>query len=208
MVKMGLVASIKPSESYSTQHGTFYPMWVNFTNGDSGLYTSKSANQTKFVVGSEAAYQLEEKTAKSGKTYFKLKPDNIEFARSVGASPNGSSNGFSGSSTTQEEIVRQTCLMAASTVANNAEQALNAALIFADWVGVAKDKSQSIIRQSCLKSASAVSATSKEKVLEVAEKFLAFVNDSQEAVTPAQHMAGRETPAPVVEEVVEDGLPF
>lgn len=45
---------------------------VEFQNGDSGFYTSKDENQDKFVVGKEVEYNIEEKTGKTGKTYFKL----------------------------------------------------------------------------------------------------------------------------------------
>ena len=45
---------------------------IDFENGDSGFYTSKSEDQTKFVVGKESEYLIEEKEGKTGKKYFKI----------------------------------------------------------------------------------------------------------------------------------------
>ena len=45
---------------------------IEFENGDRGFYSTKSAEQSKFVVGSEAEYNIEEKEGKSGKKYFKV----------------------------------------------------------------------------------------------------------------------------------------
>ena len=204
MIKTATVASIKPIESYSTQYGTFYPMWVNFDNGDSGMYTSKSMNQTKFVVGQPAYYSATPTTAKSGKTYNKIKPESAEFAQANGAPVAAASNN-------QDEIVRQTCLIAAASVAKNSSQALQAAKTFFEWANKANGKNESIVRQSCLKTAATISATSKEKVLEVAEQLLAFVYEKPEPVQYDDHFSGRQDlalkkePASTIE---EDDLPF
>lgn len=45
---------------------------IEFENGDKGFYTSKSADQTKFIVGKEADYNIEKKTGSTGKEYFKI----------------------------------------------------------------------------------------------------------------------------------------
>jgi hypothetical protein len=45
---------------------------VEFENLDKGFYTSKSDNQSKFVVGQEVEYLIEEKQGKTGNTYFKV----------------------------------------------------------------------------------------------------------------------------------------
>lgn len=39
---------------------------IEFDNGDKGFYTSKSAEQTKFVVGNVADYELETKQGSKG----------------------------------------------------------------------------------------------------------------------------------------------
>lgn len=45
---------------------------VEFADGVKGFYTSKDASQTKFVVGQEAEYLIEEKEGKNGKKYNKI----------------------------------------------------------------------------------------------------------------------------------------
>lgn len=45
---------------------------IDFDNGDSGFYTSKFEDQTKFVVGKESEYLIEEKEGKTGKKYYKI----------------------------------------------------------------------------------------------------------------------------------------
>lgn len=45
---------------------------IELDNGDSGFYTSKNEDQTKFVVGKEAEYNIEKKIGKEGKEYFKI----------------------------------------------------------------------------------------------------------------------------------------
>jgi hypothetical protein len=39
---------------------------INLDNGDSGFYTSKNEDQTKFVVGQETEYLIEQKQGKNG----------------------------------------------------------------------------------------------------------------------------------------------
>lgn len=45
---------------------------IELENGDKGFFSTKSQEQTKFVVGKEAEYNIEEKEAKKGGTYFKI----------------------------------------------------------------------------------------------------------------------------------------
>jgi hypothetical protein len=45
---------------------------IEFANGDKGFYSTKSPDQTKFIVGADAEYQIEEKEGKTGKKYFKI----------------------------------------------------------------------------------------------------------------------------------------
>lgn len=44
---------------------------VELDNGDKGFYVSKNENQTKFVVGQETEYNIEEKQGKKG-AYYKI----------------------------------------------------------------------------------------------------------------------------------------
>lgn len=52
---------------------------IDFDNGDSGFYVSKNENQTKFVPEQEAEYNIEKKTGKTGKDYFKISTPQSEF---------------------------------------------------------------------------------------------------------------------------------
>lgn len=45
---------------------------IEFATGEKGYYTSKDADQKKFVVGSETEFNLETKPSKSGSTYNKI----------------------------------------------------------------------------------------------------------------------------------------
>lgn len=45
---------------------------IEFQDGLKGFYTSKDANQTKFIVGQEAEFIIEEKDGKNGKKYNKI----------------------------------------------------------------------------------------------------------------------------------------
>ena len=45
-------------EPYTGQYGTLYGFYVTFENGDNGKYNSKSADQTKFVVGQRGFLNL------------------------------------------------------------------------------------------------------------------------------------------------------
>lgn len=45
---------------------------VEFKNGDKGFYNTKDENQSKFVVGLEAEYEIEEKIGKNDKSWWKI----------------------------------------------------------------------------------------------------------------------------------------
>lgn len=51
---------------------------IELDNGDKGFYVSKNSNQTKFVVGSETEYNIEQKQGSKG-TYFKITLPPSEF---------------------------------------------------------------------------------------------------------------------------------
>ena len=57
----------------SPKYGTFYRFEIGFENGDTGEYSSKSKEQTKFVMGQSATYTIESKEH-NGKTYHTIKP--------------------------------------------------------------------------------------------------------------------------------------
>lgn len=45
---------------------------IEFENSDKGFFSTKDENQTKFVVGKEAEYEITEKQSTNGSTYFKI----------------------------------------------------------------------------------------------------------------------------------------
>jgi len=45
---------------------------IEFSNGDKGFYSTKSENQTAFVAGKDAEYNIEEKQSKAGGIYYKI----------------------------------------------------------------------------------------------------------------------------------------
>jgi hypothetical protein len=67
--------------------------WGNFSfiveleNGDRGYYNARSEDQTKFVVGKEAEYLIEEKEGKTGKKYNKITTQQSEGQWPKGGKP-------------------------------------------------------------------------------------------------------------------------
>lgn len=53
---------------------------IEFVNADKGFYSHKSPDQTKFVVGQESEYNIEEREGKTGKKYFKVTVPQAEGA--------------------------------------------------------------------------------------------------------------------------------
>jgi len=45
---------------------------IDLDNSDSGFYTSKNENQTKFVIGQEVEYDIVQKVGGTGKPYNKI----------------------------------------------------------------------------------------------------------------------------------------
>ena len=45
---------------------------IEYSNGDKGFYSTKSEEQTKFVAGKDAEYEIEEKQSKKGGVYYKI----------------------------------------------------------------------------------------------------------------------------------------
>ena len=132
MVKTSKVAQVvSAGEPYNGQYGTLYGFYVTFENGDNGKYNSKSADQTKFVIGQEATYEYIPREY-NGKTYYTVKPVNPQYAgQTASAAP--SNNG--GTTTSKDEsIIRQTALKAAAEIGGTPQQVIANAQIFADWV--------------------------------------------------------------------------
>jgi hypothetical protein len=132
MVKTSKVAQVKSAgEPYNGQYGTLYGFYVTFENGDNGKYNSKSADQTKFVIGQEATYDYIPREY-NGKTYYTVKPVNPEYANNAPTTSGGSTGGATTSK--DESIIRQTALKAAAEIGGTPQQVIANAQLFADWV--------------------------------------------------------------------------
>lgn len=74
MPKKAKVTKCDFTKSFETKYGELHGFAVEFDNGDSGFYTSKSKDQNNFVVGQEADYEIKETKGQSGKPYNKIAP--------------------------------------------------------------------------------------------------------------------------------------
>ena len=127
MDKRSKVVSVQANGTWEGQYGVMYKYEVAFENGDAGEYSSKSAEQNKFIKGQETDYQFID-----GK-FPKVKP--------VYQKPDFASNGFSGGykkdDNVQKMIVKQSSLKAAVDFCNDGcsvEDVIKVAQKFTDWV--------------------------------------------------------------------------
>ena len=74
-MKKAKVTKITKMDKKDTYGNTSFV--VEFDNGDKGFYTSKQENQTKFVIGQENEYNIEEKQGSKG-VYYKVTPPQSE----------------------------------------------------------------------------------------------------------------------------------
>ncbi len=65
-MKTAKVDVVTFKKEFTSQYGTLYSFEVKFNNGDTGLYNSKTKEQSKFIVGVEVEYELETKTNDRG----------------------------------------------------------------------------------------------------------------------------------------------
>ncbi len=107
-MKKAKVVAVNPQGDYQLKDGrTLYKFALTFDNGDTGEYSSVKPDQTKFVVGMEAEYELN--ATQYGN---RIKP---VYNQGGGFSGGGYSGGSysSGSDDKQRMIVKQSCLKAA-----------------------------------------------------------------------------------------------
>ena len=129
MTKTSIVKDIKSAgQPYEGQYGTLYGFYVTFENGDNGKYNSKSADQTKFVIGQEATYDYIPREY-NGKTYYTVKPVNPQYATPSSGAVQGGKH-----TSKDESIIRQTALKAAAELGGTPQQVIANAQTFADWV--------------------------------------------------------------------------
>lgn len=123
------VVSVSPKGDYQLRDGkTLYKFFVSMDNGDSGEYSSVSADQNKFVVGQEVEYELS-----STQYGNKIKPVYAQ-ANSVSYTPKYSAGGDD----KQKMIVKQSCLKAAVDLLKDkgakSTDVLKVADSFVEWV--------------------------------------------------------------------------
>ena len=77
MEKQSKVTNVAANGTWNGQYGTMYKFEVSFENGDTGEYLSKSQDQNKFVVGTEAAYTITSREH-GGRTFYNVKPAQVQ----------------------------------------------------------------------------------------------------------------------------------
>jgi len=77
MEKQSKVTNVAANGTWNGQYGTMYKFEVSFENGDTGEYLSKSQDQNKFVVGTEAAYTITSREH-GGRTFYNVKPAMVQ----------------------------------------------------------------------------------------------------------------------------------
>lgn len=132
-MKKAKVVAVNPQGDYQLKDGrTLYKFALTFDNGDSGEYSSVKPDQTKFVVGIEAEYELN--ATQYGN---RIKP---VYNQGGGFSGGGYSGGSysSGGDTKQKMIVKQSCLKAAVDLLKDkgakSTDVLKVADSFVSWV--------------------------------------------------------------------------
>ena len=73
MEKTSKVTRVTGNGTWESKFGLLYKFEVELENGDIGEYNSKSKDQTKFVVGQQASYDITSREY-NGKTFFTIKP--------------------------------------------------------------------------------------------------------------------------------------
>ena len=124
MIKTSKVTSAQANGTWEGKYGIMYKHEIAFENGDSGEYSSKSADQNKFVVGQETEYEFID-----GK-FPKVKPVN-NFQQGGYATVKKGDN-------REKLIVRQSSLKCATdfVIANGGDEArvIELADMFTTWV--------------------------------------------------------------------------
>jgi hypothetical protein len=132
MSKTATVTKVERKESAdwnSDKYGQFYGHTVAFDNGDEGVYSSKSENQDKFVVGQNADYEIQD-----GGNY----PDKIKAVQQQG----GGGGGRRGTSPEERKginacnALNNACTLASASIGNmeSVGDVLKWADKFWDWL--------------------------------------------------------------------------
>jgi len=128
MNKRSKVKNVQASGTWDGKFGIMYKFEVEFENGDAGEYSSKSKDQTKFVVGQETDYEYID-----GK-FPKVKPVWVQNQQQINT---GSNNQTTKPDNVQDMIVKQSSLKAAVEFCNKdctVEHIIANAEVFYNWV--------------------------------------------------------------------------
>ena len=128
MIKKSTVKSVQANGTWEGKFGMMYKFEVEFENEDSGEYSSKTQDQTKFVEGQEMEYEYIDGHFPKVKPVYQ-KPD---FAS------NGFSGGYKKDDNVQKMIVKQSSLKSAVDYCSggncSTSDVLKVAQEFVDWV--------------------------------------------------------------------------
>ena len=84
MQKTSKVTSATFDREFKGEFGAYFVHLVEFENNDKGEYTSQKKDQTNFVVGKDAMYDIVEKKNRNDEKFFKIIPvkeDDQKFER-------------------------------------------------------------------------------------------------------------------------------
>ena len=128
MIKKSTVKSVQANGTWEGKFGMMYKFEVEFENEDSGEYSSKTQDQTKFVIGQEMEYEYIDGHFPKVKPVYQ-KPD---FAS------NGVSGGFKEDPKKQKIIAKLSTLKTAQEFCNggncSTSDVIRVAQEFVDWV--------------------------------------------------------------------------
>ena len=125
MEKTSKVTSVAANGTFNSQYGILYKFEVNFENGDSGEYASKSQDQTKFVNGQDATYTITSKQW-NDRTFYTIKP-----AMAQASSGGGGFTPKPKDPETEKRITRMSVLKASIDLVTNGNIELRQALAYA-----------------------------------------------------------------------------
>lgn len=122
-----VVKSVSPQGSFESQWGTFYKFILEFEDGFSGEYLSKSEHQNKFIVGQSVDIEVTTREY-NGQTINKIKP--ASNFQGSGNKPQLKSDNV------QELIVKQNALTNACNIVGSDDVAkiIEIADAFKEWV--------------------------------------------------------------------------
>jgi len=141
-IRKSVVKNLQANGTWEGKFGVMYKNAVEMENGDCGEYSSKSKDQTKFVIGQEVEYEYH-----AHDSFPKIKPHSTFV-------PGGNGRGVPPqmSGDIQDKIVKQTSMKCASEIAGayisrgqdvTIDDIKEMATKLADWVNSKKEEEAS-----------------------------------------------------------------